>query len=324
MKKALGSLAALFAVIVAILAFGVGCAGPAYVAGRRVAPPVVEDVAHTEARMETADGLKLLVQSWKPRTETKGALIIVHGLKDYGDRYVELCQAAARRGYSVHTLDLRGHGDSEGDRVWVDRFDEYMDDLGLLVKRVQTEEAGKPVFLFGHSMGGAIVTLFTMTQNPKLAGLMTSGGALDTEAPAGLRGVVKFFSVIAPRLAVFELVDADFSRDPKIVDSMKSDPLIFDGKGPARTASEVLGAIARIHEHPEKLTVPLLAMHGTLDKVTPPSGSTWLVANAASTDKKEQKFEGLVHDLLHEPERAQVIDVILGWMDAHVLSPLSP
>jgi len=317
MKKALKSLAAGMLVIVAVLAFGAGCAGPAYVSGRRVAPALADDVVHVEARMDTADGLKLLVQSWKPKTETKGALIIVHGLKDYGDRYVEFCLAAARRGYSVHTLDLRGHGDSEGDRVWVDRFDEYLNDLGLFLKRVQREEPGKKVFLMGHSMGGAIVTLFTITEQPKLAGLITSAGALDTDTPAGLRGVVRFFSVVAPRLAVLEVEDANLSRDPRVVESMKNDPLIFDGKGPARAASEVIGAIARIHEHPEKVTVPLLALHGTLDKVTPPGGSAWLVANAGSTDKKELKFEGLVHDLLHEPERAQVMEAVLAWMDVH-------
>ena len=317
MKKVLKSLAVVTVVVVAVLAFGVGCAGPSYVAGKRVAPAVPEDIAHVEGRMKTSDGLELLVQSWKPKGETKGTLIIVHGLKDYADRYVELASAAARRGYAVHAFDLRGHGDSQGDRVWVDRFDDYLDDLGRFVARVQAEEPGKPTFLLGHSMGGAIVTLYTLKEKPRLAGLITSGGALQTDAPGGLVGVVKFFSVIAPRLAIFELDDSTFSRDPKVVESMKTDPLIFDGKGPARTASELLGAIAQIREQGPSLTVPLLTLHGSEDKVTPPEGSAWLVEKAASKDKTNHPFPGLVHDLLHEPERAQVIEVILGWLDAH-------
>ena len=317
MKKVLKSIAAVTVVLVAVLAFGVGCAGPAYVAGRRVAPVVPDDVAHVEGRMKTSDGLELLVQSWRPKGETRGALIIVHGLKDYADRYSEFAFAAARRGYAVHALDLRGHGDSQGDRVWVDRFDEYLDDLEAFVARVRAEEAGKPLFLMGHSMGGAIVTLFTETRKPKLAGLITSAGALERDAPAGLVGVVKFFSVIAPRLAVFELDDTKFSRDPKVVDSMKSDPLIYDGKGPARTASELLGAVALLREKVGALEVPLLTLHGSEDKVTPPSGSAWLVEQAASKDKTHRAFPGLVHDLLHEPERAQVVEVILTWLDQH-------
>jgi alpha-beta hydrolase superfamily lysophospholipase len=323
-KKLFGALGVVVLLLVAVLAFGVGCAGPAYVAGKRVAPAVPADIVHAEARLETADGLKLLTQSWKPQGETKGALVIVHGLKDYGDRYADFAAEVARRGYEVHALDLRGHGDSEGDRVFINRFDEYLGDLDLFLKKVQTGAPNKPVFLMGHSMGGAIVTLYTLKNKPKLAGLITSAGALEVDAPGGLVGVVKFFSVVAPRLAVFELNDPDFSRDPKIVASMATDPLIFDGKGPARTASELLGAITLIHELGGKIEVPLLAMHGTVDKVTPPSGSAWLVASATTTDKKEQKFEGLAHDLIHEPERAQVVAAILTFLDAHVPASAAP
>ncbi|MFO0598381.1 MAG: alpha/beta hydrolase [Myxococcaceae bacterium] len=324
MRKSFTVFGAVVAVLVLVLAFGVGCAGPAYVAGKRVAPKSPDDVVHAEARMDTSDGLKLLVQSWKPQGESKGALVIVHGLKDYADRYADFAAACARRGYEVHALDLRGHGDSEGDRVFINRFDEYLGDLDLFMKRVSGEAKGKPVFLMGHSMGGAIVTLYTLTEKPKLAGLITSAGALQTDAPGGLVGAVKFFSVVAPRLAVFELNDADFSRDPKVVASMANDPLIFDGKGPARTASELLGAIARIHELGGKVNVPLLTLHGTVDKVTPPAGSAWLVSSASTTDKTEQKFEGLAHDLLHEPEAAKVVETILGWMDSHVAPPAAP
>lgn len=320
MKKVMKSLAVVVVILVAALTFGVGCAGPASVAGRRVPPPTPAGVVHAEGRLQTADGLELLVQSWRPPGETKGTLVLVHGLKDYSDRYTELAYAAVARGYAVHALDLRGHGDSQGDRVWVDRFGEYVDDLGRFVAMVQKEEPGKPLFLLGHSMGGAIVTLYAATEKPKLAGLITSAAALERDAPAGLVGVVKFFSVVAPKLAVFDLDDARFSRDPKVVESMKSDPLIYDGKGPARTASELLGAIETLREKAPQITVPLLSLHGTEDKVTPPSGSAWLVEHVGSKDKQLHSFQGLVHDLLHEPERAQVIEVILAWLDAHAVA----
>lgn len=317
MKKFLTSLAVVTVLIVAALTFGVGCAGPAFVAGRRVSPTPPPEVVHAEARMKTADGLELLVQSWRPKGETRGTLVVVHGLKDYSDRYGELAYAAVARGYAVHAFDLRGHGDSQGDRVWVDRFDDYVADLGQFIARVQQEEPGKPLFLLGHSMGGAIATLYTETQKPKLAGLITSAAALERDAPAGVVGVVKFFSVVAPRLAVFELDDARFSRDPKVVEALKTDPLVYDGKGPARTASELLGAIETLREKAGEITVPLLSLHGTEDKVTPPTGSAWLVEHVSSQDKTHHAFPGLVHDLVHEPERAQVIEVVLAWLDSH-------
>jgi alpha-beta hydrolase superfamily lysophospholipase len=324
MKKVVLGLVGLVAVVLGALALGVGAAAPPYVSGKRVAPAVPADILHIEGRLETKDGLKLLVQRWRPQGETKGAVVIVHGLKDYSDRYADFAVALARRGWAVHALDLRGHGDSEGDRVWVDRFDEYVDDLGRFMVRVEADDPGKPLFLFGHSMGGAIVTLYTLTQKPKLSGLITSGAALKRDAPAGLVGVVKFFSVVAPKLAVFELDDSKFSRDASVVAAMKTDPLIYDGKAPARTAAEVIGAIDRIREASNTLSVPLLAMHGSADVVTPPDGSKELVEAAASKDKTFKSWDGLYHDLLHEPERQQVVDAVLAWLDAHTPTPAAP
>ena len=171
------------------------------------------------------------MQSWRPKGETKGTLIVVHGLKDYSDRYSELAFAAVARGYAVHAFDLRGHGDSQGDRVWVDRFGDYVSDLSQFVARVQKDEPGKPLLLLGHSIGGAIVTLYTETEKPKLAGLITSAAALERDAPAGV------------------------------------------------------------------------------------------VEHVSSHDKTHHAFPSLVHDLVHEPERAQVIKVIVAWLDAHTPAP---
>src|SRR5438270_5475402 len=106
--------------------------------------------------------------------------------------------------------------------------------------RVQAAEPAKKVFLLGHSMGGTISTLYTLTREPKPAGLITSAGSLKTDAPAPLVGAVKFFNMVKPRAAVFDPKDEDFSRDPKVVAAMKADPLIYDAKGPAHTAAELI------------------------------------------------------------------------------------
>ncbi|MBS1153555.1 MAG: Lysophospholipase, partial [Myxococcaceae bacterium] len=235
----------------------------------------------------------------------------------YSDRYHDFATSLVNRGYAVYALDLRGHGDSEGDRVWVERFTDYLDDLELFLKRVRTAEAGKKVFLFGHSMGGAVVTLYTLTRDPKPAGLITSAAALKTEEPGAVTGPLKLIAAIFPKLAVFELKDENFSRDPKVVASMATDPLIYDAKGPARTAAEVLGAIATIREQAATLNVPVLALHGTKDLVTPPSGSKELIDAAKSTDKTLKSYDGLAHDLVHEPEKQQVMDDVGAWLDLH-------
>jgi alpha-beta hydrolase superfamily lysophospholipase len=69
----------------------------------------------------------------------------------------------------------------------------------------------------------------------------------------------------------------------------------------------------------ERVNVPLLDMHGSADKVTNPDGSRDLVARAASKDKTLKIYDGVYHDLLHEPGHERVMDDILAWIDFHAL-----
>jgi alpha-beta hydrolase superfamily lysophospholipase len=98
---------------------------------------------------------------------------------------------------------------------------------------------------------------------------------------------------------------------------MAADPLIYQDPAPARTAGQLLSAMGEIADGRAKLAVPLLALHGTADKLTNPEGSRVFVAHAGSRDKTLKLYEGLYHDLLHEPERARVLADLEGWLDAH-------
>jgi alpha-beta hydrolase superfamily lysophospholipase len=306
------------------LLLGASCAGQKYVSGLRQPLLVGQQVTHREGRFEDEKGLSFFEESWKPATgQAKAVLIIMHGLKDHADRYSPLAERLVAEGYAVYAFDLRGHGDSEGPRVWVDRFDDYVDDLGRFVARVRAQEAGKPLFLFGHSMGGAISTLYALRPDTGLRGLILSAPAL--KPPKDVSGFVqwttRFLSALTPTLAVLDLKDESFCRDPKVVAEMKADPLIYHQAGPARTAGELFGAMYRIDTESPKLTVPLLALHGKADQLTDPDGSVELVLRAGSSDKRLKLYPLMVHDLVHEPERAEVIGDIVAWMNARVATP---
>lgn len=296
------------------------CSAPSRAAAVRTAPlKISPEVEHAEGTFTGTGGLKLSEQSWRPRgVEPRAALIVVHGLKDHADRYTEMAEALVGAGYAVHAFDLRGHALSEGERVWVERFDEYVQDLELFVRRVQAREPGRPVFLFGHSMGGAISTLYSLERKTELAGLILSAAALKPgkEVSGFLIGVSGIVSALSPRSKLLESQDEKFSRDPQVVAEMKRDPLINQGNGPARTGAELLGAMERIGQRAQELTVPVLALHGDADQLTNPEGSKELIARAASSDKTLILYPGLVHDLVHEPERARVISDIRAWLDA--------
>lgn len=304
----------------AVLTLCSACAAPSRAAARRGAPlPVGAEVVHQEGTFPGTGGLTLFEESWRPRAgEPRGVLIIVHGLKDHADRYSELAEALVAGGYAVHAFDLRGHALSEGERVWVDRFDEYVADLALFVDRVREKEPGRELFLFGHSMGGAISTLYAFEHQQKLGGLILSAAALKpgkevSGALIALSGVV---SALSPRARLLENDEEKFSRDPRVVAAMRSDPLITQGNGPARTGAELLGAMDRIGKRAQELTLPLLALHGDADQLTNPDGSRELIEKARSADKTLLLYPGLVHDLVHEPERERVISDVRAWLDA--------
>ena len=272
----------------------------------------------TRSTFRTRDGLALSSCSY-PCPAPRARVVLVHGYAEHMGRYAHVIEALNGAGFEVHAFDLRGHGCSAGDRVWVDRFDQYVSDLAVFVDRVKAREPGKPVFVMGHSMGGAIVTTYVLTRKPDLRGLVLSAPALKPGADVSpfLIGTAGLFSAIAPGLGLLDLKNEDFSRDPAVVAAMGKDPLIEQGAGPARTASELLNALVEIGKHMEQVKLPFLVMHGTKDKLTNPEGSKELNARAGSTDKSLKIYEGLWHDLLHEPERAQVLSDLTSWLDAH-------
>jgi acylglycerol lipase len=294
-----------------------GCATTNAVGTPRILPPPPADVVHTEGAFQGVGGVRLFEQSWRPASgETRGALVLMHGLKDHSSRYADLAIDMAHRGIAVYAFDLRGHGRSEGDRVWVEAFDDYLVDLGTFVDSVRKREPGKPLFLFGHSMGGAIVTLYTLTREPYIQGLILSGPALHVDLSGALISSTKVLSGLAPHAGVLDLDPKNFSRDPVVVDDQKTDPLVFQGPGPARTAAELFTAMDRIQVLEHEMFVPVLLMHGSADKLTDPEGTRALHAVAISKDKTLKIYEGLYHDILHEPERAQVTADFVEWLDA--------
>jgi lysophospholipase len=64
------------------------------------------------------------------------------------------------------------------------------------------------------------------------------------------------------------------------------------------------------------VTQPFLLVHGTADKLVPHKAGVLFHDRAASEDKSIKLYEGLYHEVMNEPEREQVLDDIVGWLDA--------
>ncbi len=156
-----------------------------------------------------------------------------------------------------------------------------------------------------------------------LEGVVLSAAAMmpGASVSAMLVRVTRLLGAVAPGLPLMNLPNGRFSRDPAVVAAMSADPLIYQKNGPVRTAAQFLNAMMHVRQNMEKLVVPALILHGTADQLTNPEGSKQLNARAKSADKTLRLYEGLVHDLVHEPEKDQVISDIAKWLDAHVPAP---
>jgi acylglycerol lipase len=269
---------------------------------------------HGEGTVRGVRGATLYAQWWRPCHHVRGAVAVVHGLKDHGARYGVFAERLVARGFAVHAFDLRGHGRSEGARAWVDSFGDYVEDLDAVVQCVRTRERSVPLFVFGHGMGGSIAALWALERRQPVAGLVLSGAALQAgPSPAEARAT-RVLAALAPRVRVLQLDLRRASRDRSTVEDALRDALVYQAAAPARTAKELLDAMERIDARAQELTVPMLVMHGSADVLSHPEGSKRLIERAASTDKQLYVYDGLAHDLLHEPERVRVVRDVAEWL----------
>src|SRR3972149_6014566 len=130
---------------------------------------------HTTGTMTAADGLKLHTERWLPDGDVKAVVLIVHGYDEHIGRYAHVAAALGKHHHAVYGMDHRGHGQSEGPRVYADRFSRLVDDLKQYFDTVQAEQPGKKIFFYGHSLGSLVELSFALQYPTALAGLMTSG-----------------------------------------------------------------------------------------------------------------------------------------------------
>ena len=93
---------------------------------------------------------------------------------------------------------------------------------------------------------------------------------------------------------------------------------MFLGKVPARTAREMMHAIATYPPRVGAMQLPCLLMHGSADSLVRAEDAQPVFAAIASPDKTVRIFDGLYHEIFNEPERLEVLVIVKAWLDARL------
>jgi alpha-beta hydrolase superfamily lysophospholipase len=274
--------------------------------------------APREDRIRGGAGLDIFVRSWRPAGAARAVVVICHGVKSHSGYYGWTAGRLVAEGLAVYALDLHGRGKSDGERFYLETFQDYLDDVHAAMALARSREPGLPVFLLGHSAGGVISSVYTLEHQANLAGFICESFAFQVYAPDFALAVLKGLSHIAPHAHVLNLKTEDFSRDPAVVQAMLDDPLIAHEVQPTRTVAQLVLADERLKREFRLITLPVLILHGTADKVTRPGGSQLFYDNAGSKDKTLKLYEGHSHDLLNDLDKEKVMADITAWINAHL------
>jgi alpha-beta hydrolase superfamily lysophospholipase len=272
----------------------------------------------SDERVETTGGLTLFVRSWRPEANARGLVVIVPGFNSHSGYYGWVAEQLVAAGLVVYAVDLRGRGHSDGERFYVDKFTDYVDDASAVVKLAKSREPGLPTFLLGHSAGGVVACLYALDHPRELSGLISESFANEIPAPDFALAVFKGLGHVAPHAHILHLKNEIFSRDPAAVQAMNADPLIAHETQPTKTLAEMVRADERLKREFPSMTLPVLILHGTADQATKPSGSQRFYEMAGSQDKTLKLYDGHYHDLLNDLDKEIVMADISTWIAGHL------
>jgi len=275
---------------------------------------------HIEGNFKGVRDTNIYYQGWLPEGEIKAALLVVHGLGEHSGRYMNVVDHFVPLGYAVYGLDHIGHGKSEGEREFVERFDDFTDTLAIFYKMVKGWQADVPIFILGQSMGGLISSSYLLDHQADFNGAIISGPAVKVGEGISQASIMmgKVLSKFAPKMGILALDVNTISRDPDVVQAYVNDPLVFQGKMPARLAAEMLSAMMRVTAETGKIKLPIIIVHGSEDALADSAGSQMLYDKANSKDKTLKIYDGLYHEVFNEPERDQVLKDVEDWLESHL------
>ncbi|GAA5942846.1 alpha/beta hydrolase [Sporobolomyces koalae] len=286
---------------------------------------------------------KFFTKTWLPAsgTRTRAVVLFVHGFVEHIRRYDHVFPLYADQGIAVFAFDQRGFGQTafytpkhtQGQTTWPKQFA----DLDFFTQHVREQfPRPTPLFLMGHSMGGAIALAYP-TRSPPLPNFVTAdfAGVVSTspllrQSP-GVKApqfVVKLGSIVGklvPNLPINAAVKPeDTCRDPEIQRQYAQDKLCKQQGTFGGVGSMLVGGQHLVDQDYRNwpMSVPVLVCHGESDKVTDCQASKEFVDKLhklGHADAEYAGFEGYYHEMQNEPGQDKVVFInrVIDWILKH-------
>lgn len=271
------------------------------------------DLPSVSGRVAARDGTELFVRHWAAASEPWAAVLLVHGLAEHSGRYEHVGRQLAAAGLEVEAYDQRGFGASGGRRAYIERWSQNHDDLEDRLAGVRAAAGGRPVALFGHSLGGLIALGYVLAapSRPLPDALVLSAPALDSGIPAWKQALARVLASVAPtRMLNNDFDGAVLSRDPAVGVAYVADPLNQHATT-TRFAAAALAEQVRVRAALARLAIPTLVYHGEADRLVPTAASEPL---AALPGVVRRTWPNLRHESHNEPEGPAVISAVIAWL----------
>lgn len=272
---------------------------------------------------KSGDGCGLYGEWFLPDAPRAVALI-VHGYLEHCGRYREVAHVLAQAGIASFTYDMRGHGRADGQRSYIERYEEYLDDLDAAlgeVERLTSElavDGPLPRALIGHSNGGLIAlrALSDPARRPD-----TFDVAVLSSPFLGFKVKISAFKDTIGRLAgrwfptlslPSELQLEHLTSDPQKQRERQLDTLCSDVAS-AGWFVAVQEAHRYVLEHAGAIRLPTLWVVGGDDHIADPEAAARVSARLGQPAEYHD-LAGFQHEVFNERERSRVFGLLCEFL----------
>jgi len=262
---------------------------------------------------------KFYGQYWQADT-TKAVVILVHGMGEHSTRYTDsVIPKLLQHHISVIAYDQFGHGRTEGKRGHNPGYDAVLDCIKIIALKAAKVFGNKPTFLYGHSMGGNVIINYVLRREHHFVGVLATSPFLKLafDPPLWKVSIGKILQKIAPAMTMANELDVTaISRDKLEVQKYIDDPLVHDRISPNYSITFMETGSWAI-KNAAKLTVPMLVLHGTGDRLISYNASKEFVKN--SNGKALLKlFENGYHELHNDLCKEEMINTLINWIETQL------